>query len=166
MAKRVIALSAAAAVVLVVAGAVVALARHGGTFTARLSGYTEVPAVSTTGQGSFVARLHEGRLRYELTYFGLEGTAAMAHIHLGRPATEGGVIAFLCGGGSAPDCPAEGSVSGVITADDVIGPDTQGIDAGEFRELVRALRANATYVNVHTDLWPDGEIRGEVRAQS
>ena len=47
-------------------------------------------------------------------------------------------------------------------ADDVIGPAEQGIDAGEFRELVRAIRRNATYVNVHTEDFPSGELRGNV----
>ena len=33
---------------------------------------------------------------------------------------------------------------------------------GEFGELVRAMRAGATYVNVHTNLSPGGEIRGQI----
>jgi hypothetical protein len=50
----------------------------------------------------------------------------------------------------------------VIHASDVIGPAEQGIAPGEFRELVRAIRHNATYVNVHTEMFETGEIRGNV----
>ena len=85
-----------------------------------------------------------------------------AHIHFGRPATNGGVIAFLCGGGDKPVCPASGAVHGTIDAADVIGPAEQGIAPGEFQELVRAIRRNAAYVNVHTDDFPTGEVRGNI----
>ena len=130
---------------------------------ATLSGYQEVPAISTTGEGDFKAEIGAHAIRYRLRFDDLEGGDVLfAHIHLGRPATNGGVVAFLCGGGDAPVCPQEGTVQGTIMADDVIGPAEQGIDAGEFRELVRAIRRNATYVNVHTDDFPSGELRGNV----
>jgi hypothetical protein len=38
----------------------------------------------------------------------------------------------------------------------------QGIDLGEFDEVVRAIRNDATYANVHTILHPSGEIRGHI----
>ena len=49
--------------------------------------------------------------------------------------------------------------------DNVIGPAAQGIAAGEFAELVRAIRAGATYVNVHTTVHPGGEIRKQLRGR-
>jgi CHRD domain len=55
-----------------------------------------------------------------------------------------------------------GTVSGVLTAPDVIGPALQGVPAGEFAEFIRALRASAAYGNVHTAAFPGGEIRGQV----
>jgi hypothetical protein len=135
---------------------------------ARLDGYQEVPAISTTGRGTFTARIDDEamEIHYTLTYSGIEGgTAVAAHIHLGDRHTNGGVSAFLCSGGDKPPCPAtEGTVSGVIDATDVIGPTGQGIDPGEFDELVRAMRAGVTYANVHSaPRWPGGEIRGQIR---
>jgi CHRD domain-containing protein len=70
---------------------------------------------------------------------------------------------FLCGGGSKPACPASGTVTGTIVPADVIGPSGQGIAAGEFAELVRAIRNGATYANLHTEMFPGGEIRGNIR---
>ena len=42
-------------------------------------------------------------------------------------------------------------------------PAKLGIAAGEFAELVRAMRNGATYVNVHSVTYPAGEIRGNIR---
>lgn len=135
-------------------------------FSARLSGYEEIPTLSVAGTGRFSANLSDGTLSFRLAYRNLTGPAMAAHIHLGRPWVAGGVIAFLCGGGSKDPCPSgtSGTVTGTIVASDVIGPATEGIAAGEFRELVRALRAGATYANVHTDAFPTGEIRGQIRS--
>ncbi len=44
----------------------------------------------------------------------------------------------------------------------VIGPSGQGISAGEFDEIVAAIRAGVAYVNVHTTGFPGGEIRGQI----
>jgi CHRD domain len=38
----------------------------------------------------------------------------------------------------------------------------QGIAAGEFDEFVRAVRAGATYVNIHSVNRPTGEIRAQL----
>lgn len=133
---------------------------------ARLDGYQEVPSVSSTGSGTLDLRIDEQTetIEYELTYQNLEGAmTAASHIHLGQPGVNGGVSVFLCGG-TRPACtPTSGTFSGIITASDVGGPAAQGIAPGEFDELVRALRAGVTYVNVHTNKHPGGEIRGQIR---
>jgi hypothetical protein len=137
-------------------------------FRARLDGWSENPSISTVARGRFTAEVDEGSqtITYTLTYSGLEGgTAVAAHIHVGRERTNGGVSAFLCGGGDKPPCPATaGTVSGVIDPADVEGPAGQGVEPGSFAELVRAMNADATYTNVHSSpRWPGGEIRGEIR---
>jgi hypothetical protein len=137
---------------------------------ADMNGYQENVSVFTTGRGQLTAKIDDDAMtiEYELSYSGLEGGAASAsHIHFGARDNNGGVSAFLCGGGDKPPCPpTEGTVTGVIDAADVIGPAGQGIEAGRFDKLVEAIRAGHTYANVHTPRWPGGEIRGQIRNNS
>ncbi len=131
-----------------------------------LTGYQEAtPAgVSSPATGSFEAVIDDDAqtIDYTLSYSGLEAPVLFAHVHFGNRFTSGGVSAFLCGGGGKPACPQSGAVSGTITAADVIGPAGQGIAAGEFGELVDAMRAGLTYANVHSTKFPSGEIRGQI----
>jgi hypothetical protein len=53
-------------------------------------------------------------------------------------------------------------VTGTIVPTDVIGPVGQGIAAGEFDELVAAMRAGRAYANVHSTKFPGGEVRGQI----
>jgi len=131
----------------------------------RMSSYQEVPSVSTTGRGAFEARINGSTIQYKLTYSGLSSSALAAHIHLGQIGANGGIAAFLCGGGGKPACPASGTVTGTISASDVIGPSAQGIAAGEIGELISAMRAGVTYANVHTTNFGGGELRGQINAR-
>lgn len=135
-----------------------------------MSGFEEVPAVSTGASGEFSARISEDEteINYELSYSGLEGTVQQGHIHIGQAGVNGGVSVFLCGTTGFPGpagtqtCPQSGTVTGTLTASNVIGPAGQGVSAGEFAELVRAIRAGATYANVHSSKFPGGEVRAQI----
>ena len=85
-----------------------------------------------------------------------------AHIHFGKARTNGGVLAFLCGGGGKPACPQGGNVKGTIVPSDVQAIDPQGVEAGNFDALVAGLVSQSTYVNVHSERFPEGEIRGQI----
>ena len=134
-------------------------------------GYAENPDVSTVASGSFEARLtDDGTLAYELSYSGLEGTVQQAHIHFGKPGVNGGVSIWLCGTtapfvpptAGIPTCPQSGTVTGEVDMTDVVGPAGQGIAAGEFNEILAAMRAGHAYANVHTTKFPGGEIRAQI----
>jgi len=137
---------------------------------ADLTGFEEVLPVSTTGKGELRLLIYPDRttIAYELSYSGLQADATQAHIHFGQPAVNGGISVFLCsnlGNGPAGTqaCPLRsGTISGLITADSVLGPDAQGIAPREIDALVEALREQLTYVNVHSTRWTGGEIRGQI----
>jgi len=143
--------------------------------SALLTGYEETPAaVSTTGRGEFVATIApDGEvIEYTETYSGLQAPVTQSHIHVGQLGVTGSVVIFLCQTagspdptGLAPQCPQEGAVSGVITAANVIAGSQppQQLQAGDLAAVITAIRAGAAYANVHTQVSPGGEIRGQIR---
>jgi hypothetical protein len=144
---------------------------EGNSLREELSGYNETPlSLSTTGNGRFRAHVDERgqTISYELSYSDLEGSVLQAHIHIGSVSQTGGISVFLCtnlGNGPAGTqvCPpAPATITGTITPADVIGPGGQGVTAGQFDELIAAIRAGFTYVNVHSSLYPGGEIRAQL----
>jgi len=142
---------------------------------ALLTGYEETPAaVSTTGRGEFTATIDADgdAIVYTETYSGLQGPVTQSHIHVGQLGVTGSVVIFLCQTaanpdptGLAPQCPQEGTVSGTITAANVIAGSTasQQLVAGDLAAVITAIRAGAAYANVHTNPSPGGEIRGQLR---
>jgi hypothetical protein len=156
----------------------VAVAGGGKEVREELTGYEEVPAISTTGNGTFKAKIDRNgqQISYRLSYADLEGDVRQAHIHFAQRAVNGAIVAFLCSNmpnppaGTPPCPPAPGTVEGTIEPADVLDTTTamppaaggQGIEAGAFGELVDAIQAGATYANVHSTKWPAGEIRAQL----
>jgi hypothetical protein len=136
------------------------------THNATLRAIKEIPICFSGGSGTFTVTIpDEATMNFELTYQNLSPNILFAHIHFGRPLQAGGVSTFLCGGGTKPTAcpPSQGTVTGTIVATDIGGPANQGIAPGEFAELLAALRSGLTYANVHSDICPGGEIRGQIR---
>ena len=132
-----------------------------------MSGYLEVPSVSTSARGTIEVKINNNStIEYKLTYSGLSSNALFAHIHFAQPGVNGGIAAFLCGGGGKSACPATaGTVSGTIGSGDVTALAGQGIAAGEIGELIAAMKAGFTYANVHSTNFGGGELRGQIRAR-
>jgi hypothetical protein len=146
------------AIVALLALPAVALAAE--EFTADLTVEAEVPAPNVpgdyAGSGSASATISddESEIEVHVTYENLTGDAVGAHIHYGAAGAAGGIIFPLDHTGGSPIhqtlteadfTPAEG------------GPQT-------YAEALAAMRAGDTYVNVHTEMNPPGELRGQLRA--
>jgi hypothetical protein len=141
---------------------------------AQLSGFNETPqTLSTPASGTFEAKITQGNtIEYQLTFNNLESFVTQAHIHFGAPGLSGGIAAWLCGTlanpgpEGTPSCgemATAGTVTGTITADDVVGPAGQGIAPTEFAELITAIHAGFSYANVHSTVRGGGEIRGQIK---
>jgi hypothetical protein len=171
--RRTSLVGAVAFVLLILIAAGNAWAQDGQAVT-RLRAFEEVPAISSPGGGRFEAEIVGNEVHWELSYFNLKGAVTQAHLHFAQRSVNGGIMVFLCsnlGNGPAGTqvCPPSGSqsaptiVSGTFTASNVgAGASSQGIAPGELNELLRALRAGVVYANVHSDLFPSGEIRGQL----
>lgn len=140
-------------------------------FSARLVSYQEVPAVSAASGGDIAIVIDDAAqtIAYRLSFDGLEGPVRMAHIHIAQPGVNGGIMLWLCGTTGfagppdTPTCPASGEVTGLLDSADVQAVAAQGIAGGAFEEAVAAIREGVAYVNVHSNLFPGGEIRGQLR---
>lgn len=175
--RRVALLAALGALGVLSVGAV-AIAGDGdgsGKNGARLNGYQEPPSISTTGFGSFHMKINRGgdSVDYALSYRGLESDVTMAHIHFAQRSVNGGIAVWLCRnptGAPVPPAPAspgpacplrEGTASGTFDADDVTDAG-RGLTAGQWEELLAAIKVGHTYANVHTLTFGGGEIRGQI----
>ncbi|NOT47693.1 MAG: CHRD domain-containing protein [Acidobacteria bacterium] len=141
------------------------------SFQANLISYEEVPAVSSVGSAEFRADLspYGNQVNWELSYRGLEGTITQSHIHFGQRGVNGGIMVFLCSNlGNGPagtqTCPTPpATIRGTFSAGDIgAGATAQGIGAGEYAELLRAMRNGTTYANIHSTIWPGGEVRSQI----
>jgi CHRD domain-containing protein len=151
---------------------------RGQEYKAHLTGFEETGAsaaptgaILTNGTGTLVLHVDRNNqtATYELTYTGLTSNVLQAHFHFGKVHVPGGIFVFLCtnlGNGPAgtPACPnPEGTVTGTITAADIIADTGQNITAGSFDALIAALDSDTIYANVHTNNFKAGEIRGQVQ---
>lgn len=116
-------------------------------FSATLNGTAEVPRVTTSGLGSATFWLIGNQIAFNFTYAGLSGPVFGAHIHgPATPTATSGVLVPL---------PGISGTSGNVFGRAIASPDNLGI-------LIDALNAGLSYVNVHTDANPAGEIRGQI----
>jgi hypothetical protein len=140
-----------------------ASAQSSRTFFAPARGAAEVPpnASNAVGTAGFQLSLDGNRLQYMLLV-GRLNNVTQAHIHLAPPGSNGPVVAWLYP--SAPPAqPIPGPFNGVlgegvITAASLVGP----LQGQPLSALVDAIRAGNTYVNIHTQQFPPGEIRGQI----
>ena len=122
---------------------------HGGLpESATLLGANQVPPVATAGSGTAHITINSGHdeLCFQVTVSNLSGPPLFAHIHRGPAGTNGPIV--------VPFVPpfafsANGTAQGCVSVADSLLNDIR-FDPGGF------------YVNVHTQLHPGGEVRGQL----
>jgi hypothetical protein len=109
-----------------------------------LSGAEEVPPADLDGTGQAQLRVNsgQGRICYHLTVADLDGNVTAAHIHKAPAGVNGPIVVPL-----VP--PTNGSSDACATVD---------------RALAKDIRNNpdAYYVNVHTTVFQNGAVRGQL----
>lgn len=116
----------------------------GTSLVTKLVGTNEVPPDKSTATGTakITVDVQRDQVCWNLSVQKLQGTVTQAHIHRGPVGTVGPIVLHL-----SP--PAGGSSQGC-----------KGVGPPLARGIVK--QPDAYYVNVHTDKFPDGEIRGQL----
>ena len=142
------------------------LTRENANFIAELSGINEVPdSVHTMARGEALFRfnLDTTKIHYKLSVTGLD-SVLMAHMHLGLADENGPHIAWLYpDSGMTPKLilgPVNGVLAeGLITAKDLV----ESMQGKTIADLKGLMLKDSTYVQVHTKMHPEGEIRGQIK---
>ena len=113
------------------------------SYVATIDGTQEVPPQATPAAGSATLTLDGAKmLSFNISYGGLVGTETAAHIH--------GPAAVGVNAGVVFPLPAGNPKVGMV------GPLTPAQEAD--------LNAGLYYINIHTNFFPGGEIRGQILA--
>ncbi|MCA1066286.1 CHRD domain-containing protein [Rossellomorea sp. AcN35-11] len=136
-------------------------------FIAKLNGRNEVPPVNSEafGVAKFVVNKHCTKIKFILKVDNIRNFV-QAHIHFGGRGENGPVLAFLFGADLATlteqngISTRKGIVRGVITDEDIV---RNNVGVKDVEDLVRLMKKELTYVNVHTEQNPGGEIRGQIK---
>jgi CHRD domain-containing protein len=115
--------------------------------SATMDGLQETPPNGSPGTGTAdFFRTAPGQLSYTYQYQNLVSGVNACHIHKAPPGTPGGIVIPL----SINPGTTSGSVSDTAQADPVLLDDICA-NPGEY------------YINLHTDAFPGGEIRGQLQ---
>lgn len=140
IASRIITLAAVGILIASVAG--VATAQN---YSATLDGLQEVPPNASPGTGTATLVLNgAGMLSVHVDFSGLTAAVTAAHIHAPAPPGANAAVRFPLIPPGPPSSPI----------DQVVGP----LTAAQIADLNNGLN----YVNIHTQNFPGGEIRGQV----
>jgi hypothetical protein len=149
---------------LLLPGAAVASAKdtdQATSFSARLTGAQEVPAVASNATGRFSAQLQDNdtALSFRLSARGFNATNRIlqSHIHIAARGANGNIAVFLFPVSANGVDGRDFSVTGTVSAADMVNGFT-------FAQLVQALRSGNAYANIHTTNHKGGEIRGQIAA--
>jgi hypothetical protein len=119
-------------------------------YAATLAGEQEVPTHSSNASGTFTATYTTSAqsLSYTLTYSAVPGTTfapTVAHIHKGLPGVDGNAT-IVFDFGSVVSSPLSGNIA-------VTAVQLADLNNGQY------------YVHLHSNAFPNGDIRGQITKQ-
>lgn len=149
-------------------------------FNATLTGSQQVPSIKTKGFGtaSFELLKDNKTLHYQVGVIDIQNITGI-HIHQGKSGENGKVIVNLYEPKENISLNQNGTkltqlesssvtiggntqsffvASGTINNSDLKGP----LSGKNISDLVNLMKSGNTYVNVHSESHPDGEIRGQI----
>ena len=123
-------------------------------YEAILSGANEVPARSTAANGRSHVIIHGDTVSFSVEVDDITNLT-VSHIHTGAAGTNGPVRVNLYTGGPV-----------ITTADKIVlaqgSFDSSGVTGISYDQLLSEIRAGRAYVNVHSQTFPGGEVRGQL----
>ena len=148
MRRRVLVLAATLGMVAMLAVGAPAYGQ-GRPFATTLTGAAEVPGPGdpdASGTAFITLNQGQGEVCFDLSWALIDGTVNATHIHVGAAGVEGPAVVTLFAGAFAGTDSASGCVSGVS------------------EELIKAIRQDPEnyYVNLHSDVFPAGAVRGQL----
>ncbi|SHI38810.1 CHRD domain-containing protein [Algibacter luteus] len=133
-------------------------------FTTHLSGDNEVPAKETKATGQVIVRVSkdESSVYFKLIVANVQTNISGSHFHMAPAGTNGGVVVNLLNASDfTPQ--TEAPVNGVLAEGTITESNLAGDFAGNpLSDLISAIRAGNIYINVHTDKYGSGELRGQL----
>jgi CHRD domain len=129
-------------------------------FNVELSGNEEVPPVQTDATGSTeLTAPHFENIGYSVNVSNIDKVTA-AHIHSGKQGENGPILVTLF----KADTPSSEPISGNLASGNITNANLEGPMAGKtVMDLTKSMELGETYVNVHSEEHPNGEIRGQIK---
>ena len=131
-------------------------------FVSKMTGSQEVPPKNTaaTGTATFEPTPDGMKLSYKITLNNID-KVTMAHIHKGKPGENGPIIVTLFNSPSSPTGKLNGN--NTLVEGNIMAENLEGLLAGKgIPDLIKMIKDNDAYTNVHTVQNPKGEIRGQI----
>ena len=128
------------------------------SFSAALSGSANKS--NSTGTAKFLVNENNSQISYWINVTGIK-KINQAHVHNGTRGQDGDIVVSLLSNSKSAKgnaTPPKIGFNGNITKGDLRGP-MQGKD---IPDLITLMGNGSAYVNIHTDKYPKGAIRGEI----
>ena len=130
-------------------------------FVTNMTGQEEVPPVDTQALGEAILTQdlpQNQTMHYYVNVTGIQGVT-QGHIHSGAEGENGPIVVTLFSFDSPQNEVIQDSN---FTASNLEGP----MEGKTMQDLIAAMKNGSTYINVHTEQNPNGEIRGQLMNKS